>query len=65
MTFTPRNETVCAGTTKIVSINSKSKVQHEVFGPNDEYVCSVVTLEHARRVLFRMHQDGERGLAGQ
>jgi len=63
VTFTPRSETVSAGTEKIGVIHSRSKDRHEVFGPTDAYVCSATTLEHARRILFEMHRDGENGLA--
>lgn len=60
--LTPRTETVTAGTVTIGTI----RVTHrgcETFGPIDQYLATHETIEGARRALFELHRDGEKGLA--
>jgi hypothetical protein len=60
--FQSRTETVTLGHEYAgkVHVNERG---FEVFGPTDAYVCTATSIQHARRILFEMHRDSERGLA--
>lgn len=57
---TPRTETVSLGTEYIGRI-FVTKRGFETFGPQDQYICTHVTIQAARRALFELHRAGEAG----
>ncbi|WP_173088939.1 hypothetical protein [Devosia sp. 1635] len=56
-------ETVSLGTTTIGTIRLTDR-GYEAFGPADQYIATFCTLPAARKALWEMHCEGEKGLAG-
>ncbi len=57
-----RTEHVTLGTETIGTIRITDR-GFETFGPRDEYLCTHVSIADARRSLFELHRDSEKGLA--
>lgn len=57
-----RTEYVTAGTETIGTIRVTAR-GCECFGPLDQYLATYPTIEGARRALFELHRDGEKGPA--
>lgn len=59
-----RTEHVTLGTETIGTINVTPR-GFETFGPRDQYLCTHVSIEAARKALFELHRASERGLASE
>lgn len=57
-----RTEHVTLGTERIGTIRI-TDLGFETFGPHDEYLCTHIKVADARRSLFELHRDSEKGLA--
>lgn len=57
----PQTEIVTIGQEHLGRIHLTDR-GYETFGPQDQYLCTHVTIEGARRALFELHRDSEQGL---
>lgn len=61
-TFTPRSESVTDGLRTLGRINGRAE-GFETWGPDGHYVAKFPTIQAARKALFDLDLNGEKGLA--
>ena len=61
-TIRHRTETVTLGTERLGKINVTDR-GCETFGPLGQYLGTHVTIQAARKALYELHRDSEKGLS--